>query len=64
MLYIPLDISNIPIVTAFSICDKFKFEIKMVGISENMTVYENIYASVFNVPYILTDNNSKVEYIL
>lgn len=57
--FIPLDISNIPVIIAVITLDVFKLLNIMEGISENITVYENIKASVFSVPRILVYNSSK-----
>lgn len=64
ILFIPLDISNIPIIMALTNSDIEILDNINVGISENITVYENIYAKVFKVPPILVYNSSNGEYIL
>ena len=50
ILFIPLDISNIPVIIAFNVWDIFKLLKTTSGTRENITVYANMNASVFKVP--------------
>ena len=61
ILFIPLDISNMPITIVLNISGTLILLNIIVGMSENITVYENIYASVFKLPKILIDNSSNGE---
>ena len=61
MLFIPLDISKTPIITAFNTVGTSKLLNITDGIKENITVYAKIYESVFKLPKILVDNSSNGE---